>query len=136
MDQMTSGQLAARVGVNVETLRYYERSGILPSPPRTRTNRRQFEPETVERLLFFKRAQRLGFSLAEIRELLSLSTDSEADCAEVRAQASTKLEEVEGRIRDLEAIRRVLKAMVDDCPGSGPTSNCTILAALREDSSI
>lgn len=119
--------------VNVETLRFYERRGLLPEPPRRPSGVRDYPPEAVERLRFIKRSQELGFSLAEIRELLELRVAPETTCADVRDRAQAKIEDIEQKIRDLHAMWRALRKLADACPGSGPVDGCPVLRLVRFD---
>src|SRR4051794_16405994 len=103
METLTIGQLAERGGVNLETIRYYEREGLIPPPPRKSSGHRAYSTAAVRRLQFIKRAQELGFSLAEIRELLHLKVHPDQLCTDVVAQIDAKSREVEEKIRHLEA---------------------------------
>src|ERR671919_881382 len=105
---MRVGEVAAEAGVNIQTLRYYERRGLLEEPRRTPSGYRQYSAETVRVVRFIKRAQELGFTLAEIQDLLRLREDRESSRAEVQAVARTKMEDIEGRIQSLRAMRRAL----------------------------
>lgn len=131
---LTIGQLAEQTGfgVGVETIRYYERQGLLAAPPRTASGYRQYEPETVERLRFIRRAQGLGFTLEEIGDLLELRVDEVAACPAVEAGAHAKLSDVATKIRDLRRIQRSLERLVAACQAREPTSECPILEALEE----
>ena len=130
MDQHTMkiGQVAARSRVNVQTLRYYERQGLLPIPPRTESNYRLYTGETV------KRAQELGFTLAEIKELLALRIDEDARCADVRDRAQAKIAGIEEKIRTLRSMKRVLVRLTAACAGQGSVSECSILESLDNES--
>lgn len=126
---------AARLGgVNVETIRYYERNGLVPKPPRTRAGYRIFSQDAVKRLQFIKHAQELGFSLKEIRELLSLRV-RRGSCADVREKAEAKLADIDEKIRHLREIRTALVELADTCSGHGPIDTCTILQGLNGESS-
>lgn len=131
---LTIGQLAEQTGfgVGVETIRYYERHGLLAPPPRTTSGYRQYEPETVERLRFIRRAQGLGFTLEEIGDLLKLRVDEVAACPRVEAGANAKLADVATKIRELRRIQRSLERLVAACQAREPTSECPILEALEE----
>ncbi len=131
MESLTTGELARRADVHIETLRYYERRGLLPRPPRNGSNRRKYPIEALVRVRFVKRAQGLGFSLTEIQELLSLRTNPVASCGDVQAQARSKLREIEDKLRALRAMRTTLRRLIAECPGDGPTSRCNILAAFE-----
>lgn len=129
---MTSGQLAACAGVNTQTLRYYERRGLLPSPARTRAGYRQYPVDAADRLRFIKRAQVLGFSLSEIRELLALRVRHVSACDTVKAKTEAKLEVVDQKLRELERMRRSLEQLVAACDAQRPTGDCPVLKMLEE----
>lgn len=129
---LTIGWLARQAQVDVETIRYYERRGLIEQPPRPQSGFRHYPPETAARLRFIKRAQELGFSLEEIGELLSLRVESEATCAEVRERAEAKIADIEARLQDLQRMKQVLKRLVETCEGRGPLSACPILEALED----
>ncbi len=130
MTNLTTGELAKRAGVNVETLRFYERKGLLPKPPQRASGYRQYPTESVGLIRFIKRAQELGFSLAEVRELLALRVRPGVTCAEVRDTAERKVIEVRQKIADLRAIERALEKLTAACTGRGPLSECPILENL------
>lgn len=132
MNRLGTGRLAKLAGVNRETIRYYERRGLLPRPPRTVSGYRQFPDGTVRVVRFIKRAQGLGFSLREVRELLAMSVDRDSTCGDVKKTASLKFEEIEGKINQLQSMRRVLKKIIEACPGEGALSKCSILESLKE----
>lgn len=132
MTGLTTGKLARMAGVNAETLRYYERLGLLPTPPRAGSGYRNYPPEAVQAVRFIKRAQGLGFSLKEIEELLALSGSSDSECGDIRDTARRKLEDIEAKMDGLRAMRRTLKRIIERCPGKGPLSNCSILGSLKE----
>lgn len=127
---MTIGRLARGAGVGTETLRYYERLGLIRPQRRTESNYRLYGTEAVRRLAFIRRAQALGFSLEEIRELLSLHHRADARAAQVKAIAEERIREVEDRLRDLERMREGLQALSAQCSGQGSVDDCPILAAL------
>jgi MerR family transcriptional regulator, copper efflux regulator len=133
MNWMTIGQLARKVDVGVETIRFYERQGLIPEPPRSRSGYRQYAETTVDRLRFIRRAKELGFSLRETDELISLRLDQGASATMVRAQAEEKIRDIEDRIRDLQRVRSSLAELVDSCGCAGPGSECPILRALSGD---
>ena len=132
MEGLRSSELANRGGVNLETVRYYERRGLLPKPPRTAAGYRTFDAAAVRRLRFIKQAQALGFSLKEIRELLALRVDPRASCADVRRRAEAKIADIDGKLRALRAIKRALVRLTAACAGRGPVSACPILESLEE----
>jgi MerR family copper efflux transcriptional regulator len=128
---MTVGQLARRAGVGVQTVRYYERRHLLPTAARRASGYREFGPAALERLRFIRRAQELGFTLSEIAELLALRLDPHTTAAEVKARAGQKIDEIDGKIRDLERIRHALTHLAGHCRGGrGPTGDCPLLEAL------
>jgi len=130
MEALTIGQLARRGRIHVETIRYYERRGLLPRPARTQSGYRAFEPDTVRRIRFIKRAQELGFSLKEIKDLLSLRATTGARCADVLRRAQVKMQDIEEKIRTLRAMKRALERLAEQCSGKGPASTCPLLEAL------
>ena len=132
MDGLTIGQLARQAGVHHETVRYYERRGLLPRPPRTRSGYRQFPPEVVRRVRFIKRAQGLGFTLEEIKGLLALRVHHPRGCGAVEREAQGVLARVAGRMEELERIRAVLVTLVKACQERRVTEECPILDALEE----
>jgi Cu(I)-responsive transcriptional regulator len=127
---LSIGRLARASGIGVETLRYYERRGLLAPAGRTAAGYRRYRPDAVRRLRFIRRAQALGFSLDEIRELLALNDQPDADAGRVKAIAREKLADIERRIEDLQRMRQSLEALAGRCPGHGPTAACPILGAL------
>lgn len=129
---LTIGRAAKAADVNVETLRYYERRGLLPEPPRTESGYRLYDTESVTRLRFIKEAQSLGFTLEEIQELLVLRVDSENSCADVRARAEQKVTDIEDKIRSLQQMRNALQKLVAACASGGPTGECPFLESLVE----
>lgn len=134
---MTRGEVAEEAGVNPETLRYYERKDLIPKPRRSDGGFRLYDESYVEQLRFIRRAKELGFTLAEIKDLLHLRVDDEATCQDVKAQAEEKLEDVENKIRDLHRIRDALSTLVEACVGNGgPTSDCPILEAMKGESAL
>ena len=130
MSTFTIGEVARRARVGIDTVRYYERSRLLPPPPRRASGYREYEAADVRRLNFIRRAKDVGFTLEEIRELLALSGDRERGVRGIKTRAETRLAGIEARIRELQRVRRGLKALVAACPGHGKLENCPILAAL------
>lgn len=128
--RLTIGTLAEAAGVGVETVRFYERKGLIARPPKPQRGIRDYPPEAVARIRFIREAQELGFTLKETAELLALRADPDADCTAVREQAEAKLRDVEGKARRLEAIREALETLIAACPGTGSTTACSILDAL------
>ena len=132
MEGLRSSELANRGGVNLETVRYYERRGLLPKPPRTPAGYRTFDAGAVRRLRFIRQAQALGFSLKEIKELLALRLDPRASCADVRRRAEAKIADIDEKLRALRAMKRALVCLTAACAGRGPVSACPILESLEE----
>ncbi|GGO91703.1 MerR family transcriptional regulator [Stakelama pacifica] len=126
---LTIGELGKTTDTKVETIRYYERIGLLPKPPRTGGNYRAYGAAELGRLSFIRRARDLGFPLDQVRALLSLSDDRGRDCATVDALARDHLTEVERKIADLTALRRELAALITSC-GGGTVADCRIIEAL------
>lgn len=132
MEGLTIGKAARQAGVGVETIRFYERRGLIEQPPKPNSaGFRLYSTDTVRRIRFIRQAQRIGFSLREIQELLSLEANSSADCGEVRAKATAKVEEVDRKITELKQIRAALEEVIAACPGRGELRACTILDALH-----
>lgn len=130
MKPLTIGLVARRSGVGVETVRFYEREGLLAKPARTISGYRQFDEQVIARLRFIQRAKELGFTLNEIKELLSLRIDPSTTCADVKLRAETKIADVEAKIESLKRIRRALVKLTKACSGRGTTNECPILDAL------
>ena len=130
---MKIGELAKRAEVSIDTVRYYEREGLIPPPVRRASGYRDYLDADVDRLRFMRRAKALGFTLHEIRELLSLTAMSGDDMAALNARAQAKLQDVEDRIFALSRVRDALQGLVTACPGHGALERCPILAALSED---
>lgn len=129
-DGFTIGEVADRAEVNIETLRYYERKGLIQKPPRTASNYRAYPAETVRRVRFVKRAQQLGFSLVEIGELLSLRASPKSRCGDVRDRAEAKIADIDDKMRTLRRMKKALTGLVSECRGRGPVTDCPILSAL------
>lgn len=129
---LRSGEVAKAANINVETLRYYERRGILKQPERTESGYRVYTHETVRVVRFIKRAQQLGFTLDECEELLLLRDDDSRACAEVRDAAQAKVEDIESKLRDLRKMKRALVALVKTCTEDASTRECQILDALDD----
>ncbi len=132
MQTFSVGQLAQNAGVNIETVRFYEKRGLLPMPKRTKSGCRQYTNKDIARIHFIKRAKELGFSLMEIAELLSLKINSETTCGDVKKIALDKLLDVATKIRDLKRIKKVLEELVTVCnKDNSATNECPILEALE-----
>lgn len=131
MTEYFVGQLAKQVGVNVETIRYYERIKLLPKPKRRESRYRVYDETDLKRLLFIKRAKELGFTLKEIKELMELRIDSEAKCGDVKHLTEHKLQDIDNRINDLKKIRSVLVKLIKQCVNEEVSSDeCPILEVI------
>lgn len=131
MRHLSTGEVAEQSNVNIHTVRYYEKRGLLPEPPRTPSGYRKYGPEHVSHVRFIKRAQDLGFRLEEIRELLELRVVPGAG-SDVRAKTAEKVEEIEGKIHDLQRIRAKLIELSGACDKHGSVESCLVLHALEE----
>jgi MerR family mercuric resistance operon transcriptional regulator len=129
--QLTIGRLAESAGVNVETIRYYQRRGLLEEPNKPLGGQRRYAPAAAARVRFIKRAQQLGFTLEEVSVLLRL--EDRRSCRETRLIAEHKLEVIEERIRDLGRIRRLLKSLIAECGAGGRPRSCPIIATLSSE---
>lgn len=131
MDSIGIGTLAKRAGVSIDTVRYYERGGLLAPKARLASGYRRYSELEVARLRFIRRAQALGFSLKEVKQLLALS--NLRDVSRVKRAAQEKLADVEERIASLERVRNGLATLVAACPGHGRAADCPILKALGDE---
>ena len=129
---MRIGEVAERAGVNIQTLRYYERRGLLPSPARRPSGYREYSPEMVALVRFIKRAQHLGFSLDDVGELLELRQNPSRSRVAVRAVAVRRVADIADRIRRLEAMQKALEQLVTACECAGASRDCPIIEALDE----
>jgi MerR family copper efflux transcriptional regulator len=127
---LSIGAVAKRAGVAIDTIRYYEREGLLPEPARRPSGYRSYGEGTVAQLRFIRRAKTLGFTLEEIRELLALSADRQRGVKAVKQRAQRRLAEIEARIAELERVRAGLAELIAACPGHGAPEQCPILRAL------
>jgi MerR family transcriptional regulator, copper efflux regulator len=134
MGVMKIGELAEHAGVNVQTVRYYERRDLLPEPERTASGYREYDVDDVRRLNFILRAKELGFTLSEIRDLMGLRASTGATADDVRRRAQEKIEDVEGKLRDLQRIRDGLARVVRSCDAHGPPDECALIHALQGES--
>lgn len=132
----TIGQLARRNDVGVETVRFYERRGLLRQPAKPSSGRRLYGEQHDRCLRFIRRAQRLGFSLDEIALLLELSSAGSDGVRETKERAEAKLSEVRARVEALQRVERALASLTEACPGCGPSEACPILSALVEEDSV
>ncbi len=134
MTGMTIGEAARTANVSVETVRFYERRQLIQQPPKPRFGGfRRYPEDTVRRIRFIRQAQTLGFSLREAAELLKLRDDAETDAGDFQVRAQEKLKDVEIRIAQMQEISRVLRRLLEVCPGQGPLTGCSILGALEAD---
>jgi Hg(II)-responsive transcriptional regulator len=132
VQHFTTGQVARKANVNIETIRYYERRGLIPEPPRRESGYRQYSQDAVDQVRFIKRAQELGFSLQEIRELLTLKLDPSTPAIEVREKAEAKVQDIEGKIDTLQKMRHALLHLIGQCDGHGTVQDCPIIEALEQ----
>jgi len=128
---LTIGRLAKAAEVNVETIRYYQRVGLVIEPVKPLEGFRVYSDETINRIRFIKRAQKLGFSLQDIAHLLELG---EGHCSDVREQAETKLKQIEAQIKDLQSMRKTLKKLITECNSGNESGCCPIVQSLTENS--
>jgi Hg(II)-responsive transcriptional regulator len=132
MLEYKAGEIAAKVDVNVETLRYYEKIKLMPKPKRRETRYRIYDENDLKRLLFIKRAKELGFTLKEINELFGLRIDSHAKCGDVKHLTEHKLKDIDNRISDLKKIKSVLVRLIDQCINEEVSSDeCPILESIE-----
>jgi MerR family copper efflux transcriptional regulator len=132
MEKLSIGELARQANVNIETIRYYERRGLISEPPRNKSGHRQYSREAVRRTDFIKRCQSLGFSLKEIEEILELRITSESTCADMKSRVTEKLNDVGRKIDQLALIHDALSRLQKKCSGKGPIGNCPILEELYQ----
>ncbi len=135
MKTLSVGQLAKRANVNIETIRYYERRGLLPAPKRRESGYREYSEDDVNRIKFIKRAQELGFTLKEISELLELRVDATTTCGEVKKQAEAKISNIEEKINALKKMKVALGKLASSCKDDEPRDSCPILEYLNEEGS-
>ena len=133
METLTIGKVARLAGIGVETIRFYEREGLIEEPPRRESGYRQYPEDTVHRLRFIRRAKELGFTLKEIKELLALRIEPETTCEDIRRRAEAKIGDIEEKIRTLNKMKGALKKLTLACKGRGPVSACPILEAMEND---
>jgi MerR family copper efflux transcriptional regulator len=128
---MTIGELAEAAGVGVETIRFYERKKLIAQPKRPRSGFRRYDHDAARRIQFIRQAQELGFTLAEIKQLLELRLDPRRSCADVKSEAQTKIVTIDEKISSLQDMRSALVEITRSCSGEGPTSECPILDAIE-----
>jgi len=133
MEALTIGKVARLAEVGVETIRFYERKGLIDEPPRKRSGYRQYPEDTVQRLRFIRRAKELGFTLKEIKELLTLRIEPETTCEDIRRRAEAKMEDIEEKILTLTRMKEALVKLTHSCDGRGPASECPILEAMEDE---
>ena len=129
---LTIGKVARLAGVGIETIRFYEREGLIAEPPRKKSGYRQYGAATVSRLRFIQRAKALGFSLKEIKELLFLRLDPGTTCDSILGRAEKKILEVGEKIQTLQRMKKALEALAAACPGQGPVSQCPIIGVTDD----
>ena len=134
LEQFTIGGLSKQTECNIETIRYYERIGILPEPPRTSGGHRIYDDDHLKRLTFVRRSRELGFTLEEIRQLLGLVDGGDYTCAEVKVITVEHLDDVRQKIKDLRRLERILKEMASQCE-DGTVPDCPIIDALFQERS-
>ncbi|WKJ90215.1 MerR family DNA-binding protein [Methylomonas montana] len=132
MSSLTIGKLAKQTGVTIETIRHYQRIGLLPEPDKPDNGYRCYSDDAVIQIRFIKRAQQAGFTLKEIATLLALDG---AHCADVRQLAEQKCQQIDQQIKDLTALRQILGTLVNDCQQTASSTHCAILDAFSEDAS-
>ena len=130
---MKIGEVAERGGVNLQTIRYYEREKLLPEPPRLASGYRIYPDQTVRRVRFIKRSQEIGFTLAEIRELLAIRINADRDSSDVRTLAQAKITDIERKIQTLHRMKEALGRLTERCSGCGPASECPILESIESE---
>ena len=132
MEKLSIGELAKQANVNIETIRYYERRGLLPKPPRNKSGHRQYTPEALKRTDFIKRCQALGFSLKEITDILELRVTPKSTCVDMKLRVGEKLTDVDRKIQELVQIRDALNRLLKKCTVQGPIGSCPILEELYQ----
>jgi MerR family copper efflux transcriptional regulator len=132
MESMTIGKVAKGAAVGVETVRFYEREGLIEKPPRRDSGYRAYPADTVDRVRFIKRAKELGFSLKEIKELMALRIAPGATCGQIKKRAEAKIENIEDKISSLQRMKQALRKLTAACGGKGAVSECPILDALED----
>jgi MerR family mercuric resistance operon transcriptional regulator len=131
LDELKIGQIAERAEIGIETIRFYERKGLLEKPSRSKSGYRLYPPQAIVRIRFIQRAKELGFSLKEISRLLSLRVDPDTTCGMVKSHATAKITDIERKIETLQHMKHALVNLAKSCRGAGPTSQCPILDFLE-----
>ena len=132
MTTLTIGQVAGQAGVGVETVRFYERQGLLEVPPRRQSGYREYGEDAVARLRFIRRAKQLGFTLKEIKELLALRRDPSTPGADVKRRAEAKIADIEMKVKALQTMKKALVTLTRACSGHGTSAECPLLGALGQ----
>lgn len=132
MKPLTIGQLAKRAGISVETVRFYERKGLIADPPRSRSGYRQYASENLDRVRFIRRAKEVGFTLKEIQELLDLRTETESQCRSGEAAATRAMERIDCQVKELLSMRTALASLLDACRSKTAMGECPIIEVLEE----
>lgn len=132
MEQLSIGQVAKHTGVTVETIRFYEKQGLIGKPARSSSGYRQYSPSAIGRIRFIQRAKDVGFTLKDIQELLQMRATSDMPCADVRDRAMGKIRDIEQKMNDLRRMRDALNHLAEQCSSVSSTSECPILDALEE----
>lgn len=133
MQNLSIGQVAKEADVNIQTIRYYERVGLIPKAQRKESGYRQFSIDDILRIQFIKHAQAAGFLLKEIKELLALKVDSQTTCDDARKLTEIKIAEIDEKIQHMQRMKLTLENLTASCSGSGPTGDCPILVAFESE---
>jgi MerR family copper efflux transcriptional regulator len=128
---MRIGKVAKQVGITVEAIRFYEKKGLIEPPTRNESGYRDYPEDVVQLVSFIKRAKELGFSLKEIKNLMSLRYTPGTTCSEIKSQTIEKIANIDRKVKDLLKIKGALAELVSGCPGQGPLNHCTIMEALE-----
>ena len=131
MDTLTIGKLAKAAGVNIETIRYYERRGLIEEPERSLLGYRHYQDSVLTRMRFIGHAKEMGFTLNEIKELLDLCVDPNSPCMEVKKRAESKITEIEGKLEHLKNMKKSLEKIASQCSGGSAVSDCSIVKTLE-----
>lgn len=129
---ITIGEVAKRSCIGIETIRFYEREGLIDDPPRTEAGYRQYPDDVILRVRFIRQAKELGFSLKDIKELLSLRLLPGTTCKDIRERTTRKIDEIEEKIQTLQKMKNILATLESKCKGHGPINTCPILGALDQ----
>lgn len=127
MGNLKIGEVAKKANVGIETIRFYEREGLIPCPVRLQSGYRQYSEDTVRRIQFIKNAKELGFSLKEISGLFALRVKSKTKCGDIKKKAEAKIADIDERIKTLQRMKNALKKLASQCKGTGPIGDCPIL---------